>query len=143
MRCLPTYTRFYPILAITLLLTGCFSDAKRVDAKREKVARSIPEITEIVSDNEYLQENALAYYWIFRVQAENVRNGKISANDAERIYRAMVENYGLKKGVVPAFTKAVRDELQPWAGKGQPEDYPEGYCDKLMEIAESCRRAAK
>lgn len=131
------------LLILPLLICGCLGDAKRVEAKREKSAKSIPEITEIVRDNEYLQENALAYYWIFRVQAENVSKGKVSANDAERIYKAMVENYGLKKGVVPEFTKAVRDALQPWAGKGVPEDYPEGYCDRLMEIAESCRRAAK
>lgn len=130
-------------LLIPLLLCGCLSDANRVESKRERSAGTIPEITEIVRDSEYGRENALAYYWIFRVQAENIREQKIDANQAERIGQAMVENYGLKKGAVDGLAEAIQKQLKPWAGEEDPEDYPDGYCERLMEIAESCRRAAK
>lgn len=130
-------------LLIPLLLCGCLSDATRVESKRERSAGTIPEITEIVRDSEYGRENALAYYWIFRIQAENIREQKIDANQAERIGQAMVEAYGLKKGAVDGLAEAIQKQLKPWAGEEDPEDYPDGYCERLMEIAESCRRAAK
>lgn len=133
--------RYLPI--VCLLLCGCFGDVEQFESKRERSAGTIPEITEIVRDSEYGRENALAYYWIFRIQAENIREQKIDANQAERIGQAMVENYGLKKGAVDGLAEAIQKQLKPWAGEEDPDDYPDGYCERLMEIAESCRRAAK
>jgi zona occludens toxin (predicted ATPase) len=86
----------------------------------------------------------MVYYWMYRTQAENIRaDHSIDANQAERIGAAMVGNMGLKKGSVDGLAKAIEKQLQPWAGEDKPEDWPDGYCDKLMDIAESCRRAAK
>lgn len=127
------------LLILPLLLCGCLGDAKR-DKDVKPTADSIPEITRLLKGN----ENAMVYYWMYRVQAENIQaNPSIDANKAERIGEAMVENMGLKKGAVKGLAKAIQRELQPWAGEGTPEDWPDGYCRKLMEIAESCRRAAK
>jgi len=55
----------------------------------------------------------------------------------------MVKNFGLRKGAVDGLAEAIQKQLKPWAGEEDPEDYPEGYCDRLEQIAESCRRAAK
>lgn len=132
------------LLIFCLLVCGCLGDVgSKPDRKEEKSVSSIPEITEIVRASEYGQKNALAYYWIFRIQAENIRSGGIKANEAERIGQAMVQNFGLKKGAVDGLADAIQKQLKPWAGKGNPEDYPDGFCDKLLQIAESCRRAAK
>lgn len=133
------------LLILSLLCCGCLGDVgSKPDRKDEKrSASSIPEITEIVRASEYGRENALAYYWIFRVQAENIRGGGIKANEAERIGQAMVQNFGLKKGAVDGLADAIQKQLKPWAGDKDLLDWPDGYCDKLMEIAESCRRAAK
>lgn len=132
------------LLILSLLFCGCLGDVgSKPDRKEEKSVSSIPEITEIVRASEYGRKNALAYYWIFRIQAENIRGGGIKANEAERIGQAMVQNFGLKKGAVDGLADAIQKQLKPWAGKGNPEDYPDGFCDKLLQIAESCRRAAK
>lgn len=137
------------LLILPLLLCGCLGDAKRVEAKREKAAKFIPEITEIVRDSEYGRESALAYYWIFRVHSENVMaRDDIDAFEAEKIGNQITENFGLKKGVVPGFAAAVKSELSEWEGDENPKgeslkQWKVGYCRKLLEIAESCRRAAK
>lgn len=141
MRVLQTSNRFYFFSAVILALSGCLGNTKR--DKEDPTGKSIPEITKIVRDSEYGRDNALAYYWIFRVQAENIRIGGIEANQAERIGQAMVQNFGLKKGAVDGLADAIQKQLKPWSGKGNPEDYPDGFCDKLLQIAESCRRAAK
>lgn len=132
-------------LILCLLLCGCFSDPVQVvESKREKSVGTIPEITEIVRGSEYGRKNALAYYWLYRTQAENIMADKsISAYKAQRIGGAALGYMGLKRGAVGGLEEAVKEQLKPWAGDGDPKDYPEGYCEKLMEIAESCRRAAK
>lgn len=138
MRVIPTSTRLYLIFAITFSLSGCLGNTKR--DKEEPTGKSIPEITKLLKGN----ENAMVYYWMYRTQAENIRaNPSIDANQAERIGSQMVENMGLKKGSVDGLAKAIEKQLQPWAGEDKPADWPGGYCNKLMDIAESCRRAAK
>lgn len=138
MRVLQTTLRFYFVFAVILALSGCLGNTKR--DKEEPTGKSIPEITKLLRGN----ENAMVYYWMYRTQAENIRaNPSIDANQAERIGSAMVENMGLQKGAVEGLAKAIEKQLKPWAGDKDPADWPEGYCDKLMEIAESCRRAAK
>jgi len=138
MRVIPTSTRLYLIFAITFALSGCLGNTNR--DKEEPTGKSIPEITNLLKGN----ENAVVYYWMYRTQAENIRaNPSIDANQAERIGSQMVENMGLKKGAVDGLAKAIEKQLQPWAGEDKPADWPDGYCDKLMDIAESCRRAAK
>lgn len=141
MRVLQTSNRFYFFSAVILALSGCLGNTKR--DKEDPTGKSIPEITKIVRDSEYGRENALAYYWIFRVQAENIRIGGIEANQAERIGQSMVQNFGLKKGAVDGLADAIQKQLKPWAGDKDLLEWPDGYCNKLMEIAESCRRAAK
>lgn len=126
------------LLVLSLALSGCLGNTKR--DKEEPTGKSIPEITKLLKGN----ENAMTYYWLYRTQAENLRaNPSIDANQAERIGSQMVENMGLKKGAVDGLAKAIEKQLQPWAGDKDPADWPDGYCDKLMAIAESCRRAAK
>jgi len=136
-------------LLIPLLLCGCLSDAKRVDAKREKSAKSIPEITELMEGH----ENAMSFYWIYRTQSENLRQGAFSPNQAQAIGRTMAsymqnEKGEPIKGTVDGLEPAVKEALSPWSEKNMKgnqwsESSLNGYCDKLMEIAESCRRAAK
>lgn len=138
MKVMPTSRGVYAALAILFLLPGCLGSTKR--DKEEPTGKSIPEITKLLKGD----ENAMVYYWLYRTQAENIRaNPSIDANQAERIGFQMVENMGLKKGAVDGLAKAIEKQLQPWAGDKYPADWPDGYCDKLMEIAESCRRAAK
>ena len=148
MKPLPTSKQFYAVLAMTLLLTGCFSDTR---PKEDEPSDYIPEITKLMRGH----ENAMAFYWIYRTQAKNIRQsgGAITPNDAQAIGQTIasyMENEDGEpiKGTVDGLESAIKKHLAPWGGKNMKgnqwsEDALDGYCDKLMQIAESCRRAAK
>lgn len=125
------------LLILAIVLSGCLRDARE---EKPKNVKPIKEITSLLDGN----PNANSYYWLFKIQADNIRkNPDIDAGMAERIGTRMVENMELKKGAVPGLAEAIQEQLQPWAGTGTPKDWPDGYCDMLDRIAESCRRAAK
>lgn len=137
------------LLLTVLLFCGCVGDVSQSPTllegkkeKKEKSNKTISEITDLISESEYGRENALRYYWLFRMLAEQIlADTSIDAYKAEQIARDMTLRMGLRRGKVEGFDEAIQKALAPWTGESEPEGYPKEFCKRLMEIAESCKAA--